>query len=499
MNWKNYVKQIVASRPDITPKHGYNMNRRELFAQGYLATGSMIAMPSLLSLVSRKAQGAEDLCRAIQAENTNKTAVLIIDGAGGWQITGRNVIVGGEGGQSDALPVGSYSSIGLKAVAEPNGATNTNSEYGLLMQKDSYLLEGLNLGATALTRAKVDGRVYCVSSGDDSQTNPHNPAYWLRAAGADGTVVSLLGTDDRDFGGRALGPEGSMVAAYKPVRVNSSADAVGLVLPGILATVGGDKFVAAVMNATKTMSASQIKKFSSLSANEQFQIACAYSNANYQAQEFNAADVDPALDTILAGVYTNTNGAPANTSREAALVKLLLDGYAGVATLTVGGCDYHNNALANWSGKDREIGGIIGRALESARLKNKNLHVIVFTDGSTSCSGMGSNDDIRGFNGPTNDSGSRSSIFSLTYSKGVKTEMRDGKDRQAGYYNTTGAVQNAHAFSEAPAIAAELLLADYLALHEDDLTKVAQSVEKIAGKNTLGAKLADHIGYKKLA
>ena len=41
-------------------------------------------------------------------------------------------------------------------------------------------------------------------------------------------------------------------------------DAVGLVLPGLLATVGGDKFVAAVMNATKKMSDSQIKKFNSL-------------------------------------------------------------------------------------------------------------------------------------------------------------------------------------------------------------------------------------------
>jgi hypothetical protein len=177
---------------------------------------------------------------------------------------------------------------------------------------------------------------------------------------------------------------------------------------------------------------------------------------------------------------------------------MLLDGYAGVATLRVGGCDYHGTALANWSAKDVEIGTIIGRAMEVAARKGKNLHVIAFTDGSTSCSGMGSNDDARGFYGPTNDSGSRSAVISLTYGANARPEIRDGK-RQAGNFNDTGAVQGSNAFSDAPAVAAELLLADYLALHEDDLTKVGEEVNKIAGKNTLGAELANFVGYKKLA
>lgn len=500
MNWKDYVKKIVENRPDIAPKHGLNMSRRDLFAQGYIATGSYIAMPGILSLVSQRALAGEDLCRAVKAENANKTAVLIVDGAGGWQVTGRNVMVGGEGGQSDFLPHGSYASIGLMPEAEPLDAEGKPvagnapaSDFGLLMHPRSYLYDGLMAATAVETRAKVDGRVYCVRSGDDSGNNPHNPCYWLRAAGADGSVVSILGTEDSPFGGRALGPDDSIASAYKPVRVNSADDAVGLVLPGLLATVGGDKFVAAVMNATKTMSESQVKKFNSLSVNEQFQIACAYSNANYQAQSFNASEVDPRNDAVMTAVY----GAQGAAGREAALVKMLLDGYAGVATLRVGGCDYHNNAVANWSGKDQEIGTIIGRAIEAAARKGKNLHVIAFTDGSTSCSGNGNNDATRGYYGPTNDSGTRSSIFSLTYSKGVKTEIRDGK-RQAGYFNGSGAVQAAYAFSDAPAVAAELILADYLALHEDDLTKVAEQVQKIAGKNTLGANLASFVGYKKL-
>ena len=124
--------------------------------------------------------------------------------------------------------------------------------------------------------------------------------------------------------------------------------------------------------------------------------------------------------------------------------------------------------------------------------------MIAFTDGSTSCSGNGSNDAVRGFFGPTNDSGSRSAVVSLTYSTAGRPEIRDGK-RQAGHFNVTGAVHGAHAFSDSPAVAAELLLADYLALHEADLNKVAEDVNTIAGKNTLGPSLANFIGYKKLA
>jgi hypothetical protein len=507
MNWKDYVKKIVESRPDIKPKHGIEMSRRELFAQGYIATGSYIAMPGILSLVSQRANAGEDLCRTVKAANANKTSVLIIDGAGGWQIAGRNIIVGGEGGQTDFLGAANYASIGLMPTAAdfikqedipantstPAGKTVAANEFGLLMHPRSYLYDGMMAATTAGTRSNIDGRIICVRSGDDSETNPHNPCYWLRAAGAEGSVVSILGTEDSPFGGRGSGPESSIASAYKPVRVNSANDAVGLVLPGLLATVGGDKFVAAVMNATKKMSDSQIKKFNSLSVNEQFQIACAYSNANYQASSFDAAEVDPRLDADITAVYGNQNGG-----RDAALVKMLLDGYAGVATLRVGGCDYHGTDVTNWSAKDREIGTIIGRAMEAAALKGKNLHIIAFTDGSTSCSGNGSNDAARGFFGPTNDSGSRSSVISFTYSTAGRPEIRDGK-RQAGHFNETGAVQGTHAFSDAPAVAAELLLADYLALHEPDLNKVAEGVNKIAGKNTLGANLANFVGYKKLA
>ncbi len=503
MNWKDYVKKVVESRPDIKPKHGLEMSRRDLFAQGYIATGSYIAMPGILSLVSQRATAGEDLCRTVKAANDKKTAVLIIDGAGGWQIAGRNIIVGGEGGQSDFLKLPTsakpgdarpYSSIGLMEAAEPSATNLPASDFGLLMHSRSYFYDGMMAATAAGTRANVDGRIIAVRSGDDSDTNPHNPCYWLRAAGAEGSVVSILGTEDSAFGGRGAGPESSIASAYKPVRVNSATDAVGLVLPGLLATVGGNKFVSAVMNATKKMSESQIKKFNSLSVNEQFQIACAYSNANYQASSFNAADVDPRLDADITAVY----GAQGNGGRDAALVKMLLDGYAGVATLRVGGCDYHGTDITNWSAKDQEIGTIIGRALETAARKGKNLHVIAFTDGSTSCSGNGSNDAARGFYGPTNDSGSRSAVISLTYSAAGRPEIRDGK-RQAGHFNVTGAVQATSAFSDAPAVAAELLLADYLALHEADLGKVAEGVNKIAGKNTLGANLANFIGYKKLA
>src|SRR5690606_12085886 len=98
------------------------------------------------------------------------------------------------------------------------------------------------------------------------------------------------------------------------------------------------------------------------------------------------------------------------------MAKLLLDGYAGVASLRIGGCDYHNNN--GWENKDNEIGDITGRIIEAAHRKGKPIMIINYTDGGVSANTdgtQGNNVAASGHFGPTNDSGTRSSAFLMVY------------------------------------------------------------------------------------
>lgn len=508
---KQWVKKLISSRPDIEQKHGRPMSRRDLFAQGYIATGAYVAMPSILSLVSAKAYG-QDCRAAASGADAGGIPVLIIDGAGGWGIPGRNVMVGGAGGQMDFLPAGSYGSMGIMPAFEPTAAGVTvKSDFGLVFNAQSHFYRGMSFGqgvavpdpaspppflVSAEARALTDGRIYCVRSGDDQRNNPWNPSYWLRAAGAEGSVVSLVGNDSgNDWGANSMGPTNSFKSAYKPVSVRNPADVISLVLPGILATAGGDKFVASIMNATKKMSEAEVKRFAKLSVEEQFQITCAYANANFQAQSFSQADVDPAQDTVITDLFS-TNGQ-LNGTRGAAgsMAKLLLDGYAGVASLRIGGCDYHNNM--GWENKDNEIGDITGRILEAAHRKGKPIMIINYTDGGVSANTagtQGNNVAATGHFGPTNDSGTRSSAFSLVYNPAAKPEV---ESRQAGSFNSSGAVDTVAPFSDSPSVAAELMVLDYLNLRFDSGTAL-EEFAKITGSSS-GPELTKYVGYKKLA
>jgi hypothetical protein len=258
------------------------------------------------------------------------------------------------------------------------------------------------------------------------------------------------------------------------------------------------------------MSARQLKKFDTLSAKEQAQVLCAYSNAEFQASSFDSSNLDPTVDPIINGALTDVgtglpgvfNLAIETQNQTATMAKLLLDGFVGVGVQRIGGCDYHNNAITSVNAKDTEIGLAAGQFLEAAARKGKNAHVIIYTDGGTAASGANVDAAFPGFNGPTNDSGTRSGMFSLTYqASGGRPEILSGM-RQIGYFSAAGEVANSNAISDSPVAVAEAMIANFIALHTpagaDPVKHITDELNRVTGRNSFGADLMKYVAYGRL-
>jgi hypothetical protein len=117
---------------------GHNpKSRRDFLSQGFLGMSTFAMAPSLLSMVTGQAHAAVTCTTPLA---TGMTPVIMIDLAGGGNIPGSNVMVGGMGGQLDFLP--NYQSLGLPPDFHPKMAGRINDEMGLVFHSDSGMLRG---------------------------------------------------------------------------------------------------------------------------------------------------------------------------------------------------------------------------------------------------------------------------------------------------------------------------------------------------------------------
>ena len=84
---------------------------------------------------------------------------------------------------------------------------SSNIELGLAFHADSAFLRGILSKTSAATRANTNGAVFCARSENDTGNNPHNPMYGINKAGADGALVTLIGTETSDSGGNSIAPD----------------------------------------------------------------------------------------------------------------------------------------------------------------------------------------------------------------------------------------------------------------------------------------------------
>ncbi len=487
------------NKPYYHENHAKPVSRRQLVSQGFISSAGYVAAPSILAMLSRHAMGAEPVCAPV-ASGAAAIPVIVIDLAGGANLAGSNVVVGGQNGQLDFLPAGSYATIGVSAAAEPQTVA-PDTTFGLAFHARSQMLVGMKAVTTPATQANIDGALFAATSGDDSRGNPLNPLYWVVKAGAPGELVSFVGTSDGASGGRSAAPAASIDPSKSPSRITTPADTVGLVNPGKMAEIlavgaNADRGVADVkkiLAATKLMSDSKLKMFQQQDLPTQVQdlIKCGYINSSDFLSKFSATALNPSADPLVTSTFTMTN---ADQARAASIAKLVLDGYAGAGVIEMGGYDYHGQGRATQNTKDQAAGQMIGRVLELAAKKQKPVMVYVYTDGGVSANAGGAA-DANGLLAFTSDSGERSSTFALVYKPGAagRPAMR-GTKRQIGAFKAGGSVDGTAAkISNAPELTTKAFIANYLALtgREGDLAK-------IVGDNPFGSELEKHLAFAKI-
>jgi hypothetical protein len=496
---KNNEEQLD-TRPVLKPMHheGHNpKTRRDFMAQGFLGLTAFALAPSALSLLSKSAYGQTVGC--VVPEKGFLTPVIIIDLAGGGNIAGSNVMVGGAGGQMDFLPTTSYNSLGLPPAFHPSLAGKTNNEMGLVFHSDSGMLKGIQSVALPATRAKVEGAVFCTTSDDDTGNNQSNPMYWLGKAGATGELRPLAGTSQSDSGGNSMAPAESINPSIAPVRIASDNDATNLVSLGNRFTeFATNAKSSGIIDTATRLSNKKLEMIDRRSLPDKIKelIGCSFAQTNEQLAKLTPDKVSASLandpDTF------NTFQKITNTGvrdRSRAIVKLVLDGYIGAGTIVLGGYDYHDGTRANGDARDFELGQLIGAIMETAALKQKDVVVYVLTDGGVAAGET--TDDSVGGGGKfiwAGDSGQRSATFMMVYKKDGRPFLRTANKRQIGYYKTNGAVEGAAGLTSNSVVnTSKAMVANYLALHGQE-----GKLEEIIGDNPFSSSLDRYLVFDKI-
>jgi hypothetical protein len=222
---------------------------------------AMIMGPSLLGLFgsSQAARAAAEEC-GVDVGGAGKLPFVCLDLAGGASIAGSNVMVGGPGGQMDFLSPEGYSKLGLPSDLIPQLPGQLSTELGLAFHSDSAFLRGILSKTTATTRANVNGCIICARSENDTGNNPHNPMYGVGKAGAAGELVTLVGTQSSDSGGRSRVPDSMFDPALLPTKIDRPRDATGLVDTGKLVSLLDHDDAVAVMQAVERLSQQKVAR-----------------------------------------------------------------------------------------------------------------------------------------------------------------------------------------------------------------------------------------------
>ena len=473
--------------------HRAPSTRRDFMAQGFLGTVGTAAMPSLISLLwERQAYGLD--CASASSTAAQLPGFIVLDLAGGANIAGNNVIVGQNNDQAAFLT--SYATLGIPDTLSPKvNAAKADSSMGLLWHADSAMLAGIKSKASAATLANVEGGVFAAISGDDNNTNPHNPNYWITKAGLKGKYASLVGITPTLSGGNATIPAASNDPASRPVTITKPSDALGLIKPGKLATLLQPADVKKIVSAAHNMSATQLAAFQTKDLSQQVKdlVECGY----IKGEEMMAASadeqiaIDPSKDTIMTGIFTGFANAT-DQATSLSISKLVMDNYAGAGTISKGGFDYHGQGRAVSDARDREAGVIIGSLLQAAEAKNKDLMIYVITDGGVTASGAP--DPTTGKGVFSGDAGQTSAAFLLVHKAGAKPALRRANVRQVGSFTNAGGVDaKFNLIANSVENLSKAVVANYMALLGTE-----SQLATVVGDNPFGAALEQYLIFNKI-
>lgn len=485
--------------PIRQPDHPRPVTRRQFIAQGLMAGSATVVAPTVFGLFAnpRAAEAAlsadlellKQRC-GIAVQGAGRIPFICIDLAGGANMVGSNVLAGGRGGQLDLLSVAGYARQGLPGdmvpgAPNPTSPTNSwiNDQLGLRFHSDSAFLRGILDRVSPMAIAGTNGAVIPARSENDTGNNPHNPMYGIYKAGADGELLTLVGSRASESGGNSMAPAAMIDPTVTPTKVDRTSDVTGLVDTGKLVGLLDQDDAVAVMESIQRLSDRKLGRVNTGITRDEVikeMVRCNYVKSADLADRYgDPSALNPELDPDIVGpggIFSRAEfDGDAEFRKTAAVMKLVVNGYAGAGTITMGGYDYHGQGRATGEIRDFRAGRCMGACLEYAARRGVPLMLYVFSDGSLSASGQVDNTvEGRGKFMWTSDNQQTAASFFLVYSPNGRPQLYTGDGRpaeqhqQIGWFRPDGSVET----GSTPAannvnLLVETVVLNYLALHGD--------------------------------
>ena len=488
--------------------HKRPVSRRDFISQGLTAGMGTVVAPTLFGLFANPRAAMAALSPDLEAlrascgidvQGAGKIPFICIDLAGGANMVGSNVLIGGPGGQLDFLSTAGYGRLGLPGDMLPSmtnqatGTSFTDSSLGLSFHSDSAFLRGILDRVSPATAAAVNGAVIAARSENDTGNNPHNPMYGIYRAGASGSLATLIGSRASDSGGNSAAPVGLIDLSVRPTKVDRASDVTGFVDTGQLASLLSLDDTVAVMEAVQRISARKMTmvdpkqpwmdaKKTTVTRDEVVRelVSCNYLKAADVVDRFgDPSSLNPELDPDIvgaSGIFSRAEyDSDAEFRKTAAVMKMVISGYAGAGTITMGGYDYHGQGRATGELRDLRAGRCMGACLEYAARRGMPLMLYVFSDGSLSADGQVDDTvDGRGKFMWTSDNQATAASFFLVYNPQGRAQLVTtgaagaARHQQIGYFRPDASVETA----SSPAannvnLLVETVVLNYMALHGD--------------------------------
>lgn len=491
------VKNLSADAPLYHSDHAKPQTRREFIAQGFSAGVGTVLAGSAMSLFANPGTAHATLSSDIEALKTTcgiatqgagKIPFIVFDLAGGANISGSNVLVGGRGGQMDFLSTAGYSKLGLPgdmipSIMNPNTGLSDfiNTELGLAFHSDSQFLRGILEKVNPTNRANVNGAVIPARSENDTGNNPHNPMYGINKVGADGSLLTLIGSRNSDSGGNSMAPTMMIDGSKRPSKVDRPSDVTGLVDTGDLVGLLSQQDSVAVMESIQRISDMKLGKVNTqITADDVVKdmVRCGYVKSADITDRFgDPSALDPELDTDIVGdtgIFTEDEfNGDSEFRKTAAVMKLVINGFAGAGTITMGGFDYHTGDRAVGEIRDLRAGRCMGACIEYAARIGVPLMMYVCSDGSVASNGTIDNSaEGRGKGVWTGDNSSTAASFFMVFNPNGTPQLigatpeQQATHQQIGYMRRDASVETAATpASNNVNLLVETVILNYMALH----------------------------------
>lgn len=381
--------------------HAKPMTRREMLQAGVIPFSAYLVPPSIATLLSRTALGAD----CADATASAFPAFITLNLSGGAGLAAQPVIKTINGDR-----LSSYSLVGLGAGPDISFAitkefgtaefagTITGGQAGVSVSRWIAGVRGPNgnnnaptdttgLAAKALQKAAFV--VQCVASGDDSSMNKKDVTGLVLKMGLKGSKLPNLGRVDN---GTGISQQPSMVPPPSPFIVNSVDNLVSAL--GYTAGLAGlnTKQKGSLARLIASLSSGQLNRISQVTGAEATRqmIECVgIKNADLVASGGGGVNpfltTDTTLPAGLSAMLTSIWGSNQSTNRDAIFGAMVYNGLMGNAAtinLNLGGYDYHNNTRATGDGQDFIAGQTVGRILATAEHLQKPVFIYVCSDGA---------------------------------------------------------------------------------------------------------------------